>query len=191
MHPGELAAPGQISAVCSLPEYAMNGATMDSGKTLGFDRIDRKILELLQKNARLSNVELAQAVGLSPAPCLRRVHALEEAGVIEAYVGVVDMRKVMLGVEAFINVQLNGQGKSVMDPVEAAIKRFPEVLECYVMTGDWDYLLHVVAHDMDAIQQFLQDNLSQISGVMRIKTSFAVRRVVKNTALPLEHLGTK
>lgn len=169
----------------------MNGATMDSGKTLGFDRIDRKILELLQKNARLSNVELAQAVGLSPAPCLRRVHALEEAGVIEAYVGVVDMRKVMLGVEAFINVQLNGQGKSVMDPVEAEIKRFSEVLECYVMTGDWDYLLHVVAHDMDAIQQFLQDNLSQISGVMRIKTSFAVRRVVKNTALPLEHLGTK
>jgi DNA-binding Lrp family transcriptional regulator len=78
-----------------------------------------------------------------------------------------------------------------MDPVEAAIRRFPEVLECYVMTGDWDYLLHVVAHDMDAIQSFLQDNLSQIPGVMRIKTSFAVRRVVKTTALPLEHLGNK
>jgi Lrp/AsnC family transcriptional regulator, leucine-responsive regulatory protein len=161
---------------------------MDSAKTLTFDRIDRNILETLQKNARISNVELAQTVGLSPAPCLRRVQALEDAGVIAAYVALVDMRSVSLGVEAFINVQLSAQGKSVMDPVEAAIKRFPEVLDCYVMTGDWDYLLHVVAVDMDAIQQFLQDNLSQIPGVMRIKTSFAVRRVVKTTAMPLHHL---
>jgi DNA-binding Lrp family transcriptional regulator len=164
---------------------------MEPAKPLTFDRIDRIILETLQKNARISNVELAQTVGLSPAPCLRRVHALEEAGVIEAYVGLVDMRKVNLGVEAFINVQLNGQGKSVMDPVEAAIKRFPQVLDCYVMTGDWDYLLHVVAQDMDAIQQLLQDNLSQIPGVMRIKTSFAVRRVVKTTALPLDHMEAR
>jgi Lrp/AsnC family transcriptional regulator, leucine-responsive regulatory protein len=167
------------------------GPTMDSGSPPAFDRIDRKILETLQGNARISNVELAQAVGLSAAPCLRRVQALEQSGVIEGYVGLVNMRKVMLGVEAFINVQLQGQGKNVMDPVEAAIRRFPEVLECYVMTGDWDYLLHVVAQDMDEIQSFLQDNLSQIPGVMRIKTSFAVRRVVKTTALPLDHLGTK
>jgi Lrp/AsnC family leucine-responsive transcriptional regulator len=164
---------------------------MDSSKTPKLDRIDRKILETLQHNARISNVELAQAVGLSPAPCLRRVQALEEAKVIESYVGLLDMRKVMLGVEAFINVQLNGQGKNVMDPVEAAIRRFPQVMECYVMTGEWDYLLHVVAQDMDDIQQFLQDNLSQVPGVMRIKTSFAVRRVVKGTALPLGHLGEK
>lgn len=164
---------------------------MDSSKTPKLDRIDRKILETLQQNARISNVELAQAVGLSPAPCLRRVQALEDARVIESYVGLLDMRKVMLGVEAFINVQLNGQGKSVMDPVEAAIRRFPQVMECYVMTGAWDYLLHVVAEDMDDIQQFLQDNLSQVPGVMRIKTSFAVRRVVKSTALPLQHLGDK
>jgi Lrp/AsnC family transcriptional regulator, leucine-responsive regulatory protein len=164
---------------------------MDSSSSLAFDRIDRKILDTLQKNARISNVELAQGVGLSAAPCLRRVQALEQAGVIEGYVGLVNMRKVMLGVEAFINVQLQGQGKSVMDPVEAAIRRFPQVLECYVMTGDWDYLLHVVAQDMDEIQSFLQDNLSQIPGVMRIKTSFAVRRVVKTTALPLDHVGNK
>lgn len=164
---------------------------MDSAKTLTFDRIDRKILETLQKNARISNVELAQTVGLSPAPCLRRVQVLEDAGVIAAYVALVDMRKINLGVEAFINVQLSAQGKSVMDPVEAAIKRFPEVLDCYVMTGDWDYLLHVVAQDMDAIQQFLQDNLSQIPGVMRIKTSFAVRHVVKTTAMPLHHLENR
>jgi Lrp/AsnC family transcriptional regulator, leucine-responsive regulatory protein len=164
---------------------------MDSSSSLAFDRIDRKILDTLQKNARISNVELAQGVGLSAAPCLRRVQGLEQAGVIEGYVGLVNMRKVMLGVEAFINVQLQGQGKNVMDPVEAAIRRFPQVLECYVMTGDWDYLLHVVAQDMDEIQSFLQDNLSQIPGVMRIKTSFAVRRVVKTTALPLDHLGNK
>lgn len=162
---------------------------MDSSKTLKLDRIDRKILETLQQNARISNVELAQAVGLSPAPCLRRVQALEDAKVIEGYVGLLDMRKVMLGVEAFINVQLSGQGKSVMDPVEAAIRRFPQVMDCYVMTGAWDYLLRVVAQDMDEIQEFLQDNLSQVPGVMRIKTSFAVRRVVKSTALPLGHLG--
>jgi Lrp/AsnC family transcriptional regulator, leucine-responsive regulatory protein len=167
------------------------GPPMDSSSSLAFDRIDRKILDTLQKNARISNVELAQGVGLSAAPCLRRVQALEQAGVIEGYVGLVNMRKVMLGVEAFINVQLQGQGKSVMDPVEAAIRRFPQVLECYVMTGDWDYLLHVVAQDMDEIQSFLQDNLSQIPGVMRIKTSFAVRRVVKTTALPLDHVGNK
>jgi len=164
---------------------------MDSSKNLKLDRIDRKILETLQQNARISNVELAQAVGLSPAPCLRRVQALEDAKVIESYVGLLDMRKVQLGVEAFINIQLSGQGKSVMDPVEAAIRRFPQVMECYVMTGAWDYLLHVVARDMDDIQEFLQDNLSQVPGVMRIKTSFAVRRVVKGTALPLAHLGEK
>lgn len=164
---------------------------MDSAKTLTFDRIDRNILETLQKNARISNVELAQTVGLSPAPCLRRVQVLEDAGVIAGYVALIDMRKINLGVEAFINVQLSAQGKSVMDPVEAAIKRFPEVLDCYVMTGDWDYLLHVVAQDMDAIQQFLQDNLSQIPGVMRIKTSFAVRHVVKTTAMPLHHLENR
>lgn len=164
---------------------------MDNAKRLIFDRIDRHILEALQKNSRISNVELAQSVGLSPAPCLRRVQALEKAGVIEAYVALVDKRKVNLGVEAFINVQLSAQGKSVMDPVEATIKCFPEVLSCYVMTGDWDYLLHVVAQDMDAIQQFLQDNLSQIPGVMRIKTSFAVRRVVRNTSVPLYHLDDR
>jgi Transcriptional regulators len=164
---------------------------MDSGKTLTFDRIDRNILETLQKNARISNVELAQTVGLSPAPCLRRVQALEEAGVIAGYVALVDMRKINLGIEAFINVQLSAQGKSVMDPVEAAIRRFPEVLACYVMTGDWDYLLHVVAKDMDAIQQFLQDNLSQIPGIMRIKTSFAVRLVAKTSAMPLHHLESR
>lgn len=161
---------------------------MDNTRRLTFDRIDRNILEALQKNARISNVELAQSVSLSPAPCLRRVQALEDSGVIEAYVALVDRRKVHLGVEAFINVQLTAQGKGVMDPVEAAIKRFPEVLDCYVMTGDWDYLLHVVAQDMDAIQQFLQDNLSQVPGVMRIKTSFAVRPVVRTTAMPLYHL---
>jgi Lrp/AsnC family leucine-responsive transcriptional regulator len=164
---------------------------MDTVKAPAFDRIDRKIMETLQVNARISNVELAQTVGLSPAPCLRRVQVLEESGVIEGYVGLVDRRKVMLGVEAFINVQLNGQGKAVMDPVEAMIRQFPEVLECHVMTGDWDYLLHVVAQDMDAIQKFLQDNLSQVAGVMRIKTSFAVRRVVRRTLLPLDHLGSK
>lgn len=164
---------------------------MEPGKNPAFDRIDRKILDALQENARISNVDLAQVVGLSPAPCLRRVQALEQAGVIVGYAGLVDMRKVMLGVQAFIDVQLSGQGKNVMDPVEAAIKRFPEVLDCYVMTGHWDYLLRVVARDMDAIQQFLQDNLSQVPGVLRIKTSFAVRRVAKTTVLPLEHLGMK
>ncbi len=164
---------------------------MDSQKPPLLDHIDRKILETLQKNARISNIGLASEVSLSPAPCLRRVQALEESGVIEGYVGLLDMRKVGLRVEAFINVQLQAQGKDVMDPVEAAIRRFPQVLECYVMTGDWDYLLRVVAQDMDDIQAFLQDNLSQIPGVMRIKTSFAVRHVVKNTALPLGHLETK
>lgn len=162
---------------------------MEYEKRTEFDRIDRAIMEILQTNAKLSNVELAQAVGLSPAPCLRRVQALEEKGVIQGYVALLNMRSVKLGVETFIQVQMNSQIKSILDVFENTVKRFPGVLECHVLTGDWDYLLHVVAEDLDAIQVFLQDNLSQIPGVMRIKTSFAVRRVIKRDALPLNHLG--
>ncbi|MFA5489205.1 MAG: Lrp/AsnC family transcriptional regulator [Candidimonas sp.] len=162
---------------------------MQSERNADFDRIDRKIMEILQNNARISNVDLAHAVGLSPAPCLRRVQALEERGVIQGYVALLDMRSVLLGVETFIQVQMNSQGKSILDVFENTVKRFPGVLECYLMTGDWDYMLHVVAQDLDEIQEFLQDNLSQIPGVMRIKTSLAVRRVIRTNSLPLNHIG--
>ncbi|MBP6019053.1 MAG: Lrp/AsnC family transcriptional regulator [Burkholderiaceae bacterium] len=162
---------------------------MTTAKKTEFDRLDRAILDVLQKNARISNVDLANAVGLSPAPCLRRVQVLEESGVIQGYVGLVDMRSVSLGVDAFIQVQMASQVKRLLDIFEDTIKRFSCILECYVMTGDWDYMLHVVAQDMDDIQHFLQDNISQIEGVKRIKTTFAIRNVIKTTALPLNHLG--
>ena len=150
------------------------------------DNIDRRILTALQNNARISNVELARMVGLSPAPCLRRVKTLEDCGVIQRYVSLLDQGAVGFPVSVFVNVTLERQVESALEQFEAAIGKRPEVLECYLMTGDADYLLRVVTSDLASYERFLVDHLTRIPGVSSIKSSFALKQVSYRTALPLE-----
>ncbi len=153
------------------------------------DTIDRRILHRLQKEARLSNVDLAQAVGLSPSPCLRRVRALEERGVIRGYATLVDQNVVGLPVSIFVSVTLERQVEKNLESFEERIRGCPEVMECYLMTGDADYLLRVVTADLHAYERFLLDHLTRFPGVASIKSSFALKQVVYRTALPLEEEG--
>jgi len=152
------------------------------------DAIDTRILGRLQEEARLSNVELAQAVGLSPSPCLRRVRALERAGVIRRYVTVLDPQRVGLPVSVFVNVTLEKQVERALEVFEAAVRQRPEVLECYLMTGEADYLLRVVVADLAAYERFLMEHLTRVPGVSSIKSSFALKQVQYRTALPLSQL---
>jgi Lrp/AsnC family transcriptional regulator, leucine-responsive regulatory protein len=149
------------------------------------DEIDIKILRTLQEQARISNVELAEHAGLSPAPCLRRVRALEEAGVIRRYVTLVNPGAVNLNVTVFVQITLDLQVEGRLEIFEQAIMRRPEVLECYLMTGDADYLLRVVVPDVSAYERFLRDSLTRIESAAGIKSSFALKQVKYSTALPL------
>ena len=149
------------------------------------DAIDRKILAALQENARLPNVQLAEAVGLSPSPCLRRVRELEEQGVIRRYVTLLDPVPIGLPVSVFVNVTLERQVEQALERFEKAILERPEVMECYLMTGDADYLLRVVCADLAAYERFLLDHLTQIPGVAAIRSSFALKQVKYATALPV------
>ncbi len=149
------------------------------------DAIDRRILTQLQDNARLTNVELAEAVGLSPSPCLRRVRELEQSGVIRRYVALLDPATVGLPVSVFVNVTLERQVETALERFEAAILKRPEVMECYLMTGDADYLLRVVTADLSAYERFLVEHLTRVPGVASIKSSFALKQVKYRTALPV------
>jgi len=152
------------------------------------DDIDRKILEVLQDDARISNVDLAARVGLSPSPCLRRVRDLEERGVVRRYVALLDPSAVGLGVSVFVQVSLERQAERGLDTFEKRILERPEVLECYLMTGDADYLVRVVVPDVAAFERFLLDHLTRIPGVASVKSSFALKQVKYRTSLPL-HRG--
>lgn len=149
------------------------------------DSIDWKILSLLQADARLSNVELARSVGLSPSPCLARVRALEQAGYISRYVSLLDALKVGLKVSVFIQVALEKQVEKALEIFENAILERPEVMECYLMTGEADYLLRVVVPDIQALEEFILHFLSRVPGVGNIKSSFALKQIKYQTALPL------
>ena len=152
---------------------------------LVLDAIDWKILSFLQRDARTSNVELAKAVGLSPSPCLARVRALERAGYISRYVSLLDPLKVGLKVSVFIQVSLEKQIEPALGVFESAIRGRPEVMECYLMTGEADYLLRVVVPDLQALEHFILDFLTRVTGVGNIKSSFALKQVKYQTALPL------
>ena len=154
------------------------------------DAIDRKILHCLQENARIPNVELARAVGLSPSPCSRRVRELEEAGIIRRYATLIDPAAADLPVSVFINVTLEKQVEQDLEVFETAVERLPEVMECYLMTGDADYLLRVVVSDLEAYKRFLMDHLTRIPGVTNIRSSFALKQVAYRTALPLSDAGS-
>ena len=147
--------------------------------------MDRRILVELQQNARLTNVALAERVGLSPSPCLARVRALEQSGVIARYVALLEPQRVGLNVSVFIQVSLEKQVGATLDRFETAICAMPEVMECYLMTGECDYMLRVVVADVQALQHFIVDRLSKVPGVSNIRSSFALKQVKFNTALPL------
>jgi DNA-binding Lrp family transcriptional regulator len=153
------------------------------------DAIDWQILDRLQNDARLSNVELARAVNLSPSPCLARVRRLEEHGLVRRYVTLLDPVKLGLTVSVFIQVTLEKQIEPALEAFERAVGARPEVMECYLMTGDADYLLRVVVPDVPAFQQFIVDVLARAPGVGNIKSSFALKQVKYQTALPLSQRG--
>ena len=149
------------------------------------DPIDRRILGELQQNARLSNTELAERAGISASPCWRRVRQLEEAGIIERYVTLLNPGRLGLAVSVFVQVSLATQIESALEVFESAVLARPEVMECYLMTGDADYLLRVVVADLGAYERFLMDHLTRIPGVANIRSSFALRSVKYRTDLPL------
>ena len=148
------------------------------------DGIDRHILENLQRDGRLSNADLAEKVGLSASPCWRRVKALEEARIIKGYVALVDSKAVGLPVNVFMSVSLTTQVQSALQRFEKAVQQRPEVMECYLMTGDSDYLLRIVVPDLEAYERFVMD-FTKIAGIAQIRSSFALRTVKQGAALPL------
>jgi Lrp/AsnC family leucine-responsive transcriptional regulator len=149
------------------------------------DTTDLKILACLQEDARVTNVALAEAVHLSAAPCLRRVRELEQTGVIQRYVTLIDPEDLGLHVSVFIQVSLEKQVQAGLRTFEETILRYPEVMECYLMTGDSDYLIRVVAPDLKALQEFITERLARIAGVSNIRSSMALKQVKYKTALPL------
>lgn len=150
------------------------------------DRIDIKLLRALQNDASRTTAALADEIGLSQTPCYRRQKKLEESGIIKGYVSLLDQEKLGLKVSVFIEVELTSQNDQAISAFEEEIKRLPEVMECYVMTGDTDYLLRVVARDIGEYERFLKTKLGHVSAVRTIRSSFTLRRVVHKTALPLE-----
>ncbi len=149
------------------------------------DETDWRILAALQDDARIANSELAEKVFLSPSPCLRRVRELERDGVIRRYAALLDPLALGLTVSVFIQVSLEKQVRAALDTFEKAMQSRPEVMECYLMTGDADYLVRVVVPDVPSFERFIIDVLAKIPGVASIKSSFALKQVKYKTALPL------
>ena len=149
------------------------------------DATDLRILAQLQQDGSLTNVELARRVHLSPSPCLARVKALEAAGVIERYVALASAKALGLGLNVFINISLKSQSKEALAEFERRIAEHEEVMECYLMTGDSDYLIRVAVPDIAALERFILEQLTPIPGIEKIRSSFALKQVRYKTALPL------
>jgi DNA-binding Lrp family transcriptional regulator len=149
------------------------------------DTTDLRILAELQTNGALSNVELARRVHLSPSPCLARVKALEHNGVIDRYVALANAAALGLGLNVFISISLKEQSKAALAEFEQRIAEHDEVMECYLMTGDSDYLMSVALPDIAALEKFILEQLTPISGIEKIRSSFALKQVRYKTALPL------
>lgn len=149
------------------------------------DSTDLRILAEVQADGALSNVELARRVHLSPSPCLSRVKALEAGGVISRYVALVDAAALGLGLNVFISISLTSQNKESLAGFERRIAEHDEVMECYLMTGDSDYLIRIAVADMAALEKFILEQLTPIPGIEKIRSSFALKQVRYKTALPL------
>lgn len=158
---------------------------------MSLDQIDLRILEELQKDARISVTELARRVALTATPCARRVQQLEAAGYIKSYVALLDQASLGLPVNAFVEVRLVCESNAEVTEFESAVRAYPEVMECWAMSGGYDYLLRVVTQDLDGYNRFLRDHLLNLSCVNHVETSFALQRIVGRTALPLAHLRAR
>lgn len=153
------------------------------------DRIDRRILEAVQRNGRITNLELADKIGLSPSPCARRVKQLEDDGIIDHSVTLLDPAKLGLKLTAFVQISMDKHTPDRFENFEAHVREYPEVIECYLITGHAaDYQLKVMVPDMDYYQEFLLGKLTRIEGVTGVHSSFVMKKAVDRTALPLEHL---
>jgi Lrp/AsnC family leucine-responsive transcriptional regulator len=149
------------------------------------DGVDRRILRALQRDGHLQNIELAKEVGLSPSPCLRRVRLLEDAGIIERYVAVLDAAKIDKGFTVFVRVWLSGQDVETVDHFIEAVKHLPEVVECHLMAGDCDFLLRIVAANLDDYRQFQIKHLTRIKGVLSVKTEIPMQKIKYTSELPV------
>lgn len=157
------------------------------------DKIDRKILAILQADGRLTNQEVAERVNLSPSPCLRRIKRLEDSGVIRKYVALLEPAKIGLGLLAYVNVRLEkhsdspgkGASRSPRDDFSASVAQWPEIVACYAMTGEMDYLLRVHVEDMNHFSRFMMETLLRHPAVLDVKSSFALQQIKDTTALPV------
>jgi DNA-binding Lrp family transcriptional regulator len=149
------------------------------------DAVDRAILGLLQEDGRIANVDLAEAVHLSPSACLRRVRRLEESGRIDRYVALVDPAAVGLGTDVFVEITLTGQDEATLEGFEVAVSERPEIMSCHLMAGQFDYLVHVVVRDVADYEVLHRTHLAQLPGVARMVSSFALRPICDRTAYPL------
>ncbi|HYD81859.1 MAG TPA: Lrp/AsnC family transcriptional regulator [Paucimonas sp.] len=160
---------------------------------IDLDKTDRKILAILQSDGRLTNQEIAERVNLSPSPCLRRIKRLEETGVIRQYVALLTPERIGLGLLAYVNVRLEkhsdapgaGGSRSPRADFAASVENWPEVVACYAMTGEMDYLLRVHVEDMEHFSHFMMETLLRHPAVLDVKSSFALKRIKDTTALPL------
>ncbi|WP_308024999.1 Lrp/AsnC family transcriptional regulator, partial [Neisseria oralis] len=155
--------------------------------SITLDKTDLKILQVLQENGRLTNVELSERVALSPSPCLRRLKQLEDAGIIRKYAALLSPVAVELGLQAFIRVSIS-KAKVAREEFSAAVQTWPEVLSCFALTGETDYLLHAFFTDMNAFSHFVLDTLLSHEGVQDAQSSFVLKEIKNPPALPLTHL---
>ena len=149
------------------------------------DAVDRAILVLLQEDGRIANVDLAEAVHLSPSACLRRVRRLEESGRIDRYVALLDPSAVGLGTDVFVEITLTGQDETTLEAFERAVSERPEIMSCHLMAGQFDYLVHVVVSDVADYEVLHRTHLAQLPGVARMVSSFALRPICDRTAYPI------
>ena len=150
------------------------------------DHIDRKIIDALQGDGRMTAQQLADQVGLSPSPCARRVRIMEDLGVITGYAALIDQDLVGLPISVFASIKLERQRESELERFNTAIARWPEVVDCYLMTGQRDYLLRVVVRDLHAYDRFLKEKLTRLDGVASIESSFALAQIKRSNRLPLK-----
>jgi len=152
---------------------------------VGIDKFDKLILEALQENGRMSNVQLANRVNLSESACLRRVRALEESGMIRRYAALLSQNEAGLPGNVFVQIGLHREVESELSAFEDAVRDIPEVMECYLMSGEFDYLLRVVVADMADFERIHKTVLTRLPGVARVNSSFGIRTVQRKTQLPL------
>ena len=149
------------------------------------DRYEKRILALLQQDASLSTAAIAEQVGLSSSPCWRRIDRLEREGFIKRKVALVDRKMIGLNAQIFAQIKLNAHGRANLDEFAEAIRAFPEVLECYVLMGSVDFLIRIVATDIEAYERFFFDRLSQLPGVQEVNSTVALSEIKATTVLPI------